>query len=386
MKKILQFTAIVVLLVSCSSSETENGKSFTVTGTIKNRQAAKIWLQEFSVSTGQQFLRDSSAIAADGSFKLKTTSAEEAIYNLILSGDPNPVITLINDVPAVKVNADFSQPNDFYTVSGSEASSAVKDYLAKLGEMQREKYNKERMLDSLRTMPGSEQVSAEVDNQRKQLVANLKNFTGEAVAKTQSPAFALFVIATYQGMSNNPNFRMEPYDSEGLLGLFESLVVKFPARADIAGIRNTVSSQIVRPLWIGKEAPEIEMPDTKGKNVKLSSLRGKYVLVDFWASWCGPCRMENPNVVEAFHKYKNKNFTILGVSLDAKKDAWEKAIADDKLAWQHISDLKRWESSVVPLYKISGIPFNVLLNPEGKVIAENLRGSALEQKLAETLQ
>jgi peroxiredoxin len=385
MKMIASLISCAVLLAACSSSDTDNGKTFTVTGNIKNRQADRIWLQEFSVSTGQQFLRDSAAIAADGSFKLKTSATDEGIYNLILSGDPNPVVTLINDASSVNVNADFSKPYDFYSVTGSEASSAVKDYLAKLGEMQREKFNKERMLDSLKTIPGSETVSVEVDNQRKQLVVNLKNYTGESIEKSKSPAFALFVIATYQGMSNNPNFRMEPYDSEGLLSLFEALVIKHPARADIAGIRNTISSQIVRPQWVGKDAPEIEMPDTKGKNVKLSSLRGKYVLVDFWASWCGPCRMENPHVVEAYHKFKNKNFTILGVSLDAKKEAWEKAIADDKLAWQHISDLKRWESQVVPLYKISGIPFNVLLNPEGKIIAENLRGNALEQKLGQIL-
>jgi thiol-disulfide isomerase/thioredoxin len=110
------------------------------------------------------------------------------------------------------------------------------------------------------------------------------------------------------------------------------------------------------------------------------------VLVDFWASWCGPCRRENPNVVEAFNKYKNKNFTILGVSLDLKKEAWQKAIVDDNLNWTHISDLKQWGSEVVPLYGIQGIPFNVLVDPGGKVIAENLRGEELNQKLQEVLK
>ena len=112
----------------------------------------------------------------------------------------------------------------------------------------------------------------------------------------------------------------------------------------------------------------------------------KPVLVDFWASWCKPCRMENPNVVAAYNKFKNKNFTILGVSLDEDKNAWLGAIKKDGLNWQHISDLKQWESMVIPLYQFDGIPYNVLLDPQGVVIAEGLRGADLEAKLAEVIK
>ncbi|MEM7105587.1 MAG: TlpA disulfide reductase family protein [Bacteroidota bacterium] len=139
----------------------------------------------------------------------------------------------------------------------------------------------------------------------------------------------------------------------------------------------------VRHLMVGAVAPEIEQNTPEGEPQSLSSLRGSYVLVDFWASWCMPCRRENPNVVRLYNKYNNKGFEVFGVSLDRDKNSWVRAIEADSLTWHHVSDLKQWQSEAAKTYGVSGIPFTLLLDPEGKIIAKNLRGPSLEAKLEE---
>jgi peroxiredoxin len=154
-------------------------------------------------------------------------------------------------------------------------------------------------------------------------------------------------------------------------GYFGNLLAKNIADSKVGGI--------------GTEAVEFVQNDTSGAPVSLSSFRGKYVLIDFWASWCRPCRIENPTVVKAYNQYKSKNFTVLGVSLDRAKDPWIKAIADDNLTWTHVSDLKFWANEVAQKYKVESIPQNFLLDPNGKIIAKNLRGEELLRKLQELL-
>jgi thiol-disulfide isomerase/thioredoxin len=174
-----------------------------------------------------------------------------------------------------------------------------------------------------------------------------------------------------------------PTDVPSLQKLYKQLNKNLQQTA--TGLKTKATLDKFDAVSIGRIAPLFASTDTAGNAVNLSDFRGKYVLIDFWASWCGPCREENPVVVKAYQKYKDRKFEILSVSLDqpGKHDAWVKAIHDDQLSWQHVSDLKYWDSAVAKLYMVRSIPQNFLLDPKGKIIAANLRGHELDQKLAE---
>jgi peroxiredoxin len=171
-------------------------------------------------------------------------------------------------------------------------------------------------------------------------------------------------------------------DGEIYKKLDQSLSKLYPNHMLVANLHERVKS--ISNLEIGSFAPEIDLPGLDGKNIKLSSLKGKYVLIDFWAAWCGPCRHESPNMVAVYKEYKKKGFEIYSVSLDSNKKDWEAAIKKDGLgAWAHVSDLKYWSSAAAQEYGVESIPFTVLLDKEGKIIAKGLRGDDLKNKLKE---
>jgi peroxiredoxin len=391
MRKIFLSVFVISLLASCNKKD---GKSFTVSGVLHNSPSKVVYIEESDIVTGQRKLVDSSSITADGKFSISTNTPKETVYNLRLQNDVPQFVTIINDASKINVDVDFDKRTDFYNVTGSKASKAIQEYLAKITEMQKDRFNIYFQIDSIRKNKGDSLFAEDLDRKQKEISKEIKSYAQQAVTQSDNSSLALFILSTYQGMARDPNFMINGFADEEVVALLNDVLAKFPERTDIAGVRNSMEASIKKaiaeapkPKWIGRQAPEISLPDTKGRTVKLSSFRGKYVLVDFWASWCGPCRRENPNVVQAFNQFKNKNFTILGVSLDrpGQKENWIKAIQEDNLTWTHVSDLKFWQSEVVPEYQVGSIPFNVLVDPEGKVVAENLRGNALAQKLQQVL-
>jgi thiol-disulfide isomerase/thioredoxin len=226
---------------------------------------------------------------------------------------------------------------------------------------------------------------------------------GDMLSNKVKTYFQLYVQPQEQILASSVNELLLklPYGSPNrevafmtMLTLFNQFQMVLNKQLKIQYRSEYPQSKYAKELWpllrpeaaeVGDIAPNITMADTLGKMISLESFRGKVVLIDFWASWCGPCRMENPNVVRAYQKYRSKGFTVFSVSLDNKKENWLAAIKKDNLTWTHVSELKGWETSASRLYQVTGIPATFLLDKEGKIVARNLRGPALEEMLEKLL-
>lgn len=387
MKRIVFILSPVVLLLSCKDGG--SGKKLEVSGTINNSPVKMIYLEEIPMTTMERILVDSSEISKDGKYKLKTETGEARVYNIRLSQSNYPLAAIINDATKISVDAVFSKENtqfpESYDVKGSLASSEMKEFMTGFNGKLQLIIADFKIYDSLSRTGGADSSMQALRSNALKTAEEIKTLTLDALKKSSNPALSMFILGYYQSTANYQGSGLTGLTNAEVIEIVEAASAKFPDHQGLISIKSTLNAS--SKGWIGQQAPEIVLPDPNGKEVKLSSYRGKYVLVDFWASWCRPCREENPNVVNAYNKYKNKNFTILGVSLDQPggKEAWMKAVMQDKLTWTQVSDLKFWNSVVVPMYKIEGIPYNVLIDPEGKIIAESLRGSDLERKLEEVL-
>lgn len=388
MLKLNQWIWISVLITFLSCSDKVENK-FVIKGTITNVNSEFVFLQESSPNS-QSLIVDSSRIAQDGSFQLTTITKEENMYLLRVPGNPQPIASVINDEEEITVNVDPSNKEKPYTVKGSKASTQLQDYFYTTNKKLVAIYNAGKTLDSMKNAGIPDSVLL-VESRKKELAAiDIKSDLLQLLNNSESPSLSVFVIGNFQNYASNPLFGLSPFTNQELIKMVEKLVERFPDHQGVRSIQKMVvgqgsESKPVESALMNKPAPAFSLPDVNGKEVSLSSFKGKYVLIDFWASWCRPCREENPNLVSAFNEFKDKNFTILGVSLDKDKDPWIRAISDDQLTWQQVSDLRYWDSMVVPLYGIRVIPYNVLLDPYGVVVAENLRGEELPAKLQEIL-
>lgn len=380
----------MVMIVSCKES---NKHTFTVKGVLKNNVGAKkIYLEEVpAVGDGGGIqISDSAVLNKDGAFQLHGSPKESTIFNLRLDDNMYPLLSVINDVPELSVDIHLAnQFVDSYEVTGSPASKQFKDFIFEFTGLTKKLFEKAREGDQLEKAGGSDSSLVAMEDSVKKLQSDVAQYARSSFEKASDAALLVYEIGYYQSAAGAQNYGLEPFDVDEMHAIIQRAIKKFPDHKMLAEIDKQLTEnkqKMMAASWLGKEAPDFTLPDANGKEVKLSSFRGKYVLVDFWASWCGPCRQENPNVVKAYQQYKGKNFTILGVSLDKTKDKCQQAIKEDGLAWNHVSDLKFWDSAVVPLYGINAIPTNFLLDPQGKVIAANLRGPALEAKLREVLK
>lgn len=372
--KLYHYILLVSLFGACKNND-NSGKPFNVDGTVKNTTAKMAYLEEVPLTGSHPIILDSSKIGNDGSFHLKTSAKGDGLFSIRTEQKIYPLALVINDAPRITVNADVNNQVQPYTTSGSEASAALMEFDKNISSHAITIFQLGSKLDSQSKAGANDSTATVQYAQLEKQTTILKNYALDFINNSKNPVLTLYALDSYQNMASNI----------GIKGL---------SRPEIAQIINTAAGKFKDNKLLAEaqkklapsKAADFTLPDVSGKPVSLSSFKGKYVLIDFWASWCGPCRKDNPNVVRAYNQFKDKNFTILGVSLDESKDAWVKAIQDDGLAWTQVSDLKFWNSAAAALYNVSAIPYNVLVDPDGNIIGENLHGEELVRTLQGVLK
>ncbi|MDF2380398.1 AhpC/TSA family protein [Nostoc ellipsosporum NOK] len=336
-------------------------KKLTVTGKMTNLpDNTPVWLADINNPTDTI----AKAKALKGAFVLKGELTEPKLLILSVGMDKKSNVFFDNSTIAVK--GDYAKPAS-WTITGSAVQNAFKDF-----ETTFVPYFEQLNKIGMRMQAGERSDSLQIN--ANQLTATIQQAIDAFIQKHPgSPVSAFVLLAT---INLNPDMnqleertnRLQPMAMNNMYGSY---------------LKQTIGEGKVTA--IGSIARDFTQNDTLDNPVSLSSFRGKYVLIDFWASWCRPCRLENPNVVQAYQRFRDKNFTVLGVSLDRQKKSWIDAIHADNLTWTHVSDLKQWDNAVAKMYKVQSIPQNLLIGPDGKIVAKDLRGEDLNRKLCELL-
>lgn len=362
------------ILVACGGKG-KGGNSY-ITGTINNGEEKTLYFEELTPE--KIVIVDSVKLSKDGSFKIKKRAGKINYYRLRLGKEeqanmyssPKNVIIFISDSSeTLTVEADGKNMNTDFKVTGSKETdllNEINNYLRK----------GEKTIDSLN------QIYANTPEKFNQ-VEGERIFNDVTVKRTEwMKQFVDSHLENFVVLQALP-FISPDSDLPVFSKVNDALRKKYPDNGWVINLGKRVEQ--LSFLATGTTAPDFTILTPEDKNISLKDFRGKFVLIDFWASWCKPCRAENPNVVAAYNKYKNKGFEIFGVSLDQNKEAWIAAIKADGLIWKHGSDLKYWDAAPAKLYNVSSIPYNVLVDKEGKIVAKNLHGEQLESQLAAVL-
>ena len=357
---------IVHLLILLISVQQLSAQGFQINGDIKGIADNTV----VSLMDGMSNKEAASSKALGGKFTLTGKAETPGIFVLSVTGQNQKVALFIGN-DKLSITGDIQKPNELkYT--GSASQDLYQVYMNTLTPKMEPYFKTLSLASTEKSATAKDSLNKVADKQATDLVAAYST-----ISKTnnQSPVttFFLFQYANiFPKVKDNLGAYYDLLSGDAKKGPFATVIEKTLATAGLGNV--------------GTVLPDFKQNDVNGKSVSLSSLRGKYVLIDFWASWCGPCRAENPNVVKAFNAYKDKNFTVLGVSLDQDKTKWLDAIKKDGLNWTHVSDLKYWNNEVAVQFGIQSIPANYLIDPKGVVIGKDLRGEDLTRILSANLK